>query len=122
MIKYKKGNIVKGTVTAIVGYGIFVSVDESFSGLIHISEISPFYIKDIYEYVNVGEEVYVEILDIDYSKKRLNLSIKNINYKIRNRKKIIETPRGFCTLAYKLPYWIVEGLERYNYLNSEQNR
>ena len=40
MSKYRKGNIVKATVTGIESYGVFVSFDEYYTGLIHISEIS----------------------------------------------------------------------------------
>ena len=39
MADYKKGKVVKATVTGIESYGVFVSLDEYYSGLIHISEI-----------------------------------------------------------------------------------
>ena len=44
MNQYKKGEIVTGCVTGIEKYGIFVSLDEYYSGLIHISEISDFFV------------------------------------------------------------------------------
>ena len=47
MTKYKKGSIIRGTVTGIETYGVFVSCDEYYSGLIHISEISYSYVKNI---------------------------------------------------------------------------
>ena len=40
MSKFRKGNIIKATVTGIESYGVFVSSDEYYTGLIHISEIS----------------------------------------------------------------------------------
>lgn len=42
MSDYKVGKIVKGTITGIQKYGIFVDLDNYYSGLIHISEISDF--------------------------------------------------------------------------------
>ena len=47
MLKYEKGKIVTGHVTGIEKYGIFVNLDEFYSGLIHISEISDGFVKDI---------------------------------------------------------------------------
>ena len=46
MNQYKKGEIVTGCVTGIEKYGIFVSLDDYYSGLIHISEISDFFVKN----------------------------------------------------------------------------
>ena len=114
MTKYKKGRIIRGTVTGIESYGAFVSCDEYYSGLIHISEISHNFVKNITDYVNVGDVIFVEILDVDEELGQLKLSIKNIEYKkktIVKRKKIIETNLGFTTLAYKLPIWIEESVK-----------
>lgn len=115
MTKYRKGKIAKGTVTGIESYGIFVSLDEYYSGLIHISEVSHNFVKNIRDYVVIGDIIYVEVIDIDEDQSQLKLSIKNIDYK-RNanikKKKIIETSLGFKTLAYKLPFWIEENLKR----------
>ena len=47
MSKYENGKIVVGCVTGIENYGIFVSLDEYYSGLIHISEVSNKFVKDI---------------------------------------------------------------------------
>ena len=47
MIEYKIGDIVKVRVTGIERYGIFVSVDSLYTGLIHISEISSSFVKDV---------------------------------------------------------------------------
>lgn len=115
MPKYQKGKIIEGTVSGIESYGIFVSFDEFYSGLIHISEVSHNFVKDLHDFVEIGENIYVEILDIDEIQNKLKLSIKNINYKkVKNgrKRKIIETSSGFKTLAYKLPIWIKENLEK----------
>ena len=115
MTSYKKGKIVQGTVTGIEKYGAFVSLDEYYSGLIHISEVSHGFVKDINEFLKIGENIYVEVLDVDEESSQLKLSIKNIEYKKRqynNKKKIKETSLRFKTLAYKLPIWIDESLKK----------
>ena len=115
MSKYRSGNIIKATVNGIENYGIFVSCDDYYSGLIHISEISDKYVSDINEYVNVGDLISVKILEVDEEAGQLKLSIKNIDYKSVNnfkRKKIKETSLGFSTLAYHLPFWIEESLKK----------
>ena len=115
MSKIKKGRIIRGTVSGIESYGAFVSCDDYYTGLIHISEISHGFVKDITDFVKVGDLIFVEILDVDEELGHLKLSIKNIEYKNRvvlKRKKIKETPLGFNTLEYKLPIWIEESLKK----------
>lgn len=114
MTKYKKGKIIKGVVSGIESYGAFVTFDDFYTGLIHISEISHGYVKSITEYINIGDTIYTQIIDIDEETNHLKLSIKNINYKPKYRKRkkrINETPQGFKTLAYKLPKWIESNIE-----------
>lgn len=114
MTKYEKGKIVKGTVTCIEPYGAFMSFGEFYTGLIHISEISRGFVKDINDFIHVGDRIYVEILDVDNDEAHLKLSIKDIQYKINGKPKknrIIETESGFKTLAAKLPIWIEKKLK-----------
>lgn len=114
MSKYEKGKIIKGVVSGIESYGAFVSFDEYYTGLIHISEISHGYVRQITDFVNIGDTIYTEVLDVDPQLNHLRLSIKNIKYKPQYKKKtkkIIETKQGFKTLAYKLPKWIEKNLE-----------
>ena len=115
MTKIKKGRIIRGTVSGIESYGVFVSCDNYYTGLIHISEISHGFVKNINDFVKIGDLIFVEILDVDEELGHLKLSIKNIEYKkniIVKRKKIKETPLGFNTLQYKLPMWIEESLKK----------
>lgn len=110
MSKYENGKIVTGCVTGIENYGIFVSLDEYYSGLIHISEISTKFVKDINDYVNIGETIRVKIVEKDEDNCHLKLSIKDIDYRVnsKRRNKIIETEKGFETLSIKLEDWIEE--------------
>lgn len=108
MSKYDKGKIVTGRVTGIEKYGVFVSLDEFYSGLIHISEISDSFVKDIHDFVNVGETIKAKIVDKDDESYHIKLSIKNINYRIENKKeqKLKEIAGGFKPLGDKLNDWI----------------
>ena len=116
MADYKVGKIVKATVTGIESYGIFVNLDEYYSGLIHISEISHGFVKDVHNFVKIGDIINVQILDVDEKTNHLKLSIKNINYansKKVTKKFIRETMHGFSTLKHQLPLWIAESEKKY---------
>ena len=54
-MQYRIGQIVEGTITGIQPYGAFVSLDEETSGLIHISEISEGFVKDVNHFVHVHD-------------------------------------------------------------------
>lgn len=109
---YQIGDILEGTVTGISEYGAFINIDESYNGLIHISEISNHFVKNIEDYVTIGETILCEVLDVDKRDKHLKLSIKNINYKlIPCYGKIKDTKTGFKPLQMKLPVWMREKLK-----------
>lgn len=105
--------IIKGIVTGIEPYGIFLKIDDNNTGLIHISEISSKFVKDPSDFANVGDEMTVEVLENENG--HMKLSIKNLNEKnkTKKRRKIIETSLGFKTLDYKLPIWIEENLKKH---------
>ena len=107
MGKIKVGRIVKARVTGITDYGAFVSVAGKHVGLIHISEISAHYVKNIEDYLKVGDQVNCKILEI-LDDQQLKLSIKEVNFKkkAKKRSKILETKKGFNTLKDMLPKWI----------------
>lgn len=107
MPKYKIGDIIKGQVTGIEKYGIFLMVENGYSGLIHISEISDNFVRSIFDYVQLKECIYAKVIDIDNDNKRLKLTIKNFNYRIDD-KNSLEEKNGFSLLREKLPIWISE--------------
>lgn len=115
MEDYKVGNIVKGEVTGIEPYGIFIKVND-FTGLIHISEIANRFVSNITYYVNIGDKIYAKIIDVDEDNKRLKLSIKGLNYKeFYNNRKVNESVRGFSPLQENLEKWTRETLEEINH-------
>ena len=119
---YKIGNIVKGQVTGIEDYGIFVSLDNYYSGLIHISEISDQFVKNIHDYVNIGETIKVKITDIEENTCHLKLSIKDIDYRINKKQRVFikEVGSGFGCLAEKLDDWIEKKYQEIEEAKSKQ--
>lgn len=106
MAEYKVGDVVKGQVTGIEKYGAFVSLEDNYAGLIHISEISSDFVSDIHNFLAIGEVIYCEILEVDSFNNQLKLSIKNINYKTIDTGKIKESRLGFLPLKNNLDRWI----------------
>ncbi|MDR4889376.1 general stress protein 13 [Bacillus sp. HNG] len=74
--KFEVGSVVKGKITGIQPYGAFVALDENTQGLVHISEVTHGFVKDINEHVKVGDEVEVKILSIDEAAGKIGLSIR----------------------------------------------
>ena len=69
------GQIVEGKVTGLTGFGAFVSLPEGKSGMVHISEVSNVFVKDIKDHLSEGQDVKVKIIAISPEGK-ISLSIK----------------------------------------------
>ena len=108
MGKYNVGSIVTGSVTGIEKYGIFVSLDEYYNGLIHISEISEGFVRDVNDYVKYGDVIKAKVIDVDDDTFHVKLSIKDMDHKakIKRKKEIKEVGRGFDILGNNLDNWI----------------
>ncbi len=115
---YKIGEIIKGEITGIQPYGAFVSIDDEEQGLIHVSEIQNGFTKNIHEVLKIGDEVTVQIVDIDEYSKKISLSLRTLEEKFQphlykrkhyftNKKKKI----GFATIEKKMPQWIDDSIE-----------
>ena len=70
-----KGEVRKGTVSSIVNFGAFVDLG-GVDGLVHVSELSWKHVDHPSEVVEVGQEVDVEVLDVDLERERVSLSLK----------------------------------------------
>jgi general stress protein 13 len=101
----KKGDVVKGRITGIKPYGAFVKIDENIDGLIHISEVSDGYVKNIEEFFKIGDVVKLEELGINADEK-VSLSFKKVNQTNRKKYMNIHLKIGFKPLATMLPVWI----------------
>ncbi len=74
--KYKLGDVVKASISRISQFGAFMNLDGGIQGLIHLSEISHGVVKDIRDFVKVGEEVEAKIINFEPKEKRIGLSLK----------------------------------------------
>jgi len=73
------GQVVPGRVTKLVPFGAFVRVAEGIEGLVHISELAERHVEIPEQVVNVGDEIYVKVIDIDLERRRISLSLKQAN-------------------------------------------
>ena len=118
---YKVGDVVTGKVTGIQPYGAFVSLDEDTQGLVHISEITYGYVKEVGDFLMVGQQVEVKVLEVDEEAGKISLSIRELQEKPPVKKE--EKPRkslqaridendeeGFNTLKEKLADWIKQSI------------
>ncbi len=109
--------IVEGKVTGIQPYGAFVSLDNQNAGLIHISEISDGFVKDISKYVQVGDHIKVKIIDFDKKHHQARLSLKALSKpRVRKarRQHVYQKPSlppmklGFQSISSNMEQWILE--------------
>ncbi|MFG6119537.1 S1 domain-containing post-transcriptional regulator GSP13 [Thalassobacillus sp. B23F22_16] len=121
--KFETGQVLEGKVTGIQPYGAFVALDDQVQGLVHISEVTHGYVKDINEHLSEGDEVKVKILNIDEKKNKYSLSIratqeapKKQPRRLRNSQpaqaQTQDNSAGFNTLKDKLQDWIEQSEDR----------
>lgn len=85
------GSIVEGKVTGITNFGAFVELPGGKTGMVHISEVAPTFVKEIRDYVKVGEVVKVKVLNIT-PEGRISLSIKRVNENPRTGRAPVSRP------------------------------
>jgi small subunit ribosomal protein S1 len=76
--KYQAGEIITGQVTKLVPFGAFVRVAAGIEGLVHISELSDSHVESPEQVLNVGDEVRVRVIDVDVSRRRISLSMRQV--------------------------------------------
>ena len=90
-----------------MGYGAFVVVGD-YDGLVHISEFSDNFVKNINDFVKVGQELRLKVIEVDEENHRVKLSYKQL-HKTRGVKcRVPEYEVGYKPIAEKLPSWIDE--------------
>ena len=77
---YKLGDVIKGKVARVAGYGAFIELEHEIDGLVHISQISEDRIEKVKDYLNEGEEVTARVIKIDKDERRIGLSVKAADY------------------------------------------
>ena len=76
---HQLGQVVAGRVTKLVPFGAFVRVEEGIEGLVHISELAGHHVDLQAQVVDVGNEIYDKVIDIDLERRRISLSLKQAN-------------------------------------------
>lgn len=109
MKKYQVGDLIEGIVSGFEKYGIFLTFEDNYVGLIHISELSDHFVKDVSLYAEIGDKIPCVVLDCDDENRKLKCSIKNTEYSIL---KDINIDHGFAPLKKQLPIWVDEKIKR----------
>ena len=78
--KYQPGQVVKGTVTKLTNFGVFVGLENGLEGLLHISELADHKVENPEEVVKVGDEIEVKILRVDSEERKIGLSRKRVEW------------------------------------------
>jgi small subunit ribosomal protein S1 len=77
---YRPGMIVKGKITKIANFGVFVELEDGLEGLLHISELSDAKVENPQDVVKPGQEVEVKILRVDTEDRKIGLSLKRAQW------------------------------------------
>jgi small subunit ribosomal protein S1 len=98
----KAGSIITGTVTKLVPFGAFVRVAPGIEGLVHISEISHEHVDSPESVLSVGQEVEVKVIDVEVTRRRVSLSMRQVGAPPPRQKEIVveeAEPRGGAPAA-----------------------
>lgn len=111
--------LIIGEVINVKPYALFMSFDDGSQGLLHISEISDSYIRDIEKYGSVGDQIKVKVLSIDATNGFLRVSLKQVpsdeaysTHSNVKRKAPEVVNGGFELLEENLPKWIDKTLQK----------
>ena len=116
-MKYQVGQLIIGKVYNVKPYALFMSFDDGVTGLLHISEISDSFVRDIEKYGSIGDEIKVKILSIDKENGFLRVSYKQVPpeemYSSHTNQRRLPTVSEdeFKPLQEKLDTWIKEAYE-----------
>lgn len=109
---------VYGRITGIKPYGAFVTFDDDVTGLIHISELSNGFVRNISHFVQVGDYFMLKVIDVDRNNKQLRLSFKALEQNTRKHLKRVKfegmpnNDKGFGSIRDKMNDWIKEREEK----------
>ncbi len=78
--KYIPGQIVRGKVTKITNFGVFVELEQDLEGLLHVSELADHKVEDPHQEVKIGQEIEVKILKVDPTERKIGLSKKRAEW------------------------------------------
>lgn len=78
--KYQPNQLVKGKVTKITNFGVFVGLEDGLEGLLHISELADHKVENPEDVVKVGDEIEVKVLRVDIDERKIGLSRKRVEW------------------------------------------
>ena len=76
--RYAPGTMIRGRVTSVTDFGIFLEVEEGIEGLIHVSEISKEKVDSPKDFAKIGDELEAVVLHVDTAERKIALSIKHL--------------------------------------------
>ncbi|NIQ93971.1 MAG: 30S ribosomal protein S1 [Desulfuromonadales bacterium] len=76
--RYPQGTIIRGQVTSVTDFGIFLEIEEGIEGLIHVSEISKEKVDSPKDVAKEGDELEAVVLNVDTDERKIALSIKKL--------------------------------------------
>ncbi|OUT58905.1 30S ribosomal protein S1 [Stieleria bergensis] len=77
---YQPGQLVKGKVTKITNFGVFIGLEDGLEGLLHISELAEHKVENPEEVVKVGDDIEVKVLRVDTDERKIGLSLKRVEW------------------------------------------
>ena len=78
--RYQPGQVIKGAVTKITNFGVFVGLEDGLEGLLHISELADHKVENPEDLVKVGDELEVKILRVDTEDRKIGLSKRRVDW------------------------------------------
>ena len=117
---FQEGTITNGIITSIKKYGAFLSFEDGYIGLLHISEISSNFVNNIHSYFKIGDTIKVVVKKVDNSTKFLSVSLKDLPTEENPYKNILPSKKvtsylkeiDFSKLEKQLPLMIKKELEK----------
>jgi small subunit ribosomal protein S1 len=76
--KYRTGTRIKGKVSSVTDFGVFLEIEEGIEGLVHVSELSQEKLPSAKGFANVGDELEAVVLNVDTNDRKIGLSIKSL--------------------------------------------
>lgn len=105
----KEGEIVEGVVKTITNFGAFIDLGNGVTGLVHISEVSDGFVKDVSEYLEQNQKVKVKVLAVDEANKKITLSIKKAS---ENKKRDYQPKQQEMSFEDRLSKFLKDSEER----------
>ncbi|MBO5410884.1 MAG: S1 RNA-binding domain-containing protein [Clostridia bacterium] len=103
-MQIEEGAIVTGKVTGLTDFGAFVEIEGGKTGMIHISEVAPNYVKDIKEHLKVGQEVKSKVISVS-AEGKISLSIRKLSDAPKEQQPQQRPPRPRQERRSSPPVW-----------------